>query len=124
MATTEGFQPGMSVEEERRRQQGAEAYDEMRERVDEVKTRAADAKRKIADAYERTSETASRLYQDALDYGREHPGTAMLVAFGVGVGLGLMLSDGGRSTRYRRNVVPALATAAAEAVLDIFDSRR
>jgi ElaB/YqjD/DUF883 family membrane-anchored ribosome-binding protein len=124
MATTEGFEPGTSVEEERLRQRGAEAYDEVRERVDEAKARMGDAKRKIADAYDRTSETANRLYQDALDYGREHPGTAMLVAFGVGVGLGVMLSDGGRSTRYRRNVVPAIATAAAEAVLDIFDARR
>src|SRR5262249_13588315 len=124
MATTEGFQPGRSVEEERRRERGAEAYDEIRERADEGKARVADAKRKIADAYDRTSETASRLYQDALDYGREHPGTAMLIAFGVGVGLGVMMSDGGRSPRYRRNVVPAIATAAAEAVLDIFDARR
>jgi len=93
----------------------------VRERVDEAKARMADTKRKIADAYERTSETANRLYQDALDYGREHPATTMLVAFGAGVGLGMMLSDGGRSSRYRRNIVPAIATAAAEAVLDIFD---
>jgi ElaB/YqjD/DUF883 family membrane-anchored ribosome-binding protein len=118
MATTEGFHSGTSVEhEERQRQRAAEA-------AAEARTRMADAKEKITDAYERTSETAGRLYRDALDYGREHPGTAILVAFGAGVGLGVMLADGGRESRYRRNIVPAIATAMAGAVLDIFDAKR
>jgi ElaB/YqjD/DUF883 family membrane-anchored ribosome-binding protein len=125
MATTEGFHSGTSVEhEERQKQRAAEAYEDVKERAAEARTKMADAKEKITDAYERTSQTAGRLYRDALDYGREHPGTAILVAFGAGVGLGAMLADGGRESRYRRNIVPAIATAMAEAVLDIFDAKR
>jgi ElaB/YqjD/DUF883 family membrane-anchored ribosome-binding protein len=129
MATTEGFQTGTAADQgERSKERISEKFEEVkeqaRERAEEAKDRIGEAKERITDAYERTSRTASRLYQDAMDYSREHPGTAALVAFGAGIGLGMLLGDGSRESRYRRSFVPVLATAVAEAVLDIFDERR
>jgi ElaB/YqjD/DUF883 family membrane-anchored ribosome-binding protein len=129
MATTEGFQTGTAADQgERMRERVSETFDEVkeqaRERTEEAKDRIGEAKERIADAYGRTSQAASRLYRDAIDYSREHPATAALVAFGTGVGLGMLLGDGSRDSRYRRSFVPVMATAIAEAVLDIFDERR
>jgi hypothetical protein len=81
------------------------------------------AKRRLSDVYGRTSETADRLYHEVLEFGRSNPGTATLVALGAGIGVGLWLANGDRSSRYRRRVVPSLATHVAGAILDIFDGR-
>lgn len=49
------------------------------------------AKQKAGAAYEQANQRVSEQYEKALDYGRENPGITALLAFGVGVGVGLLL---------------------------------
>jgi hypothetical protein len=86
---------------------------------------AARASRSISDrlyrAYERTGAGTERLCGRLVDFGRANPG---LVGLGAGISLGLWLANAGRASRYGERVVPALATHAARAVLDILDGYR
>jgi ElaB/YqjD/DUF883 family membrane-anchored ribosome-binding protein len=82
-----------------------------------------EARQRIARAYDRTSRAASRWYDDALSYGRENPATAVLVAFGAGLGLGALLFMD-RKPPYRQRVMPALAMAVGDVVREVFDVRR
>src|ERR1051325_8293341 len=52
------------------------------------------AKQAVTDAYNRTSQTLNETYSQAMDYGRQHPGQLTLIAFGAGIGIGLLLSSG------------------------------
>lgn len=78
------------------------------------------AKQKVADAYDQTSKSVTEQYEKALDYGRENPGTTVLIALGVGVGIGVMLAgsfSGSRRSRRSRVVEPvmdAVSTLARE----------
>lgn len=83
------------------------------------------AKQKLNGAYEHTSRVASKAYHEALDFAYEKPALAALVTFGAGLTMGYMLSNG-RSSRdnYRGRIVPAVATALAEAVHEVFNGRR
>jgi ElaB/YqjD/DUF883 family membrane-anchored ribosome-binding protein len=49
------------------------------------------AKQKAGAAYEQANQRVSEQYEKALDYGRENPGITALLAFGLGVGVGLLL---------------------------------
>src|SRR5712692_2331339 len=78
------------------------------------------AKQRIESAYKSSSRVASKAYSDAIDYAYEKPGVAALVTFGAGLTVGYMLSNG-RGRSYRGRIVPALATALADAVHEVFD---
>ena len=79
------------------------------------------AKQAATDAYNRASQGLSDSYTQALDYGRENPGKMALIAFGAGIGIGLLLANGfGTSNRTDRIVPPvmnALSAVAAEFLL-------
>lgn len=72
----------------------------------------------VSNAYGKTTETLGNTYEQALTYGRENPGTAMLIAFGAGIGIGLLLagSYSGRSrmSRVAEPIVGALSQVALE----------
>jgi hypothetical protein len=71
----------------------------------------------MSDAYDKTYQTVTQGYDQAMAYGRQNPGKMTLMAFGVGLGLGLMLAAGGRRSRMRRYgepVVNAIADIAQE----------
>jgi len=84
------------------------------------------ARQKLEGAYESGSRVASRAYRDALDYAYEKPAVAALVTFGAGLTMGYLLSNGRSrgSQDYRGRVVPAVATAVAEAIHEVFNGRR
>lgn len=92
------------------------------ERASEAGRTMREAGERLSDAYGRTAETAERLYDRAIDFGRENTGTATLLALGAGIAVGLWLASGDRG--YRDRIVPTVATRMAEAVLDIFDGGR
>ena len=98
--------------------------EEMAARIDRAELRAEEAvrsaRRKFEGAYERTTKAAGKAYRDAMDFAYEKPAMAALVTFGAGLTMGYMLS-GGRSRNYRGRIVPALATALADAVHEVFD---
>jgi hypothetical protein len=109
----EGSRPGDAA-----RRGDAGRYD----RTGEAGRTVRQARERLSDAYGRTAETAERVYDRAIDFGRENPGTATLLALGAGIAVGLWLGGGERS--YRDRIVPTLATRVAEAMLDIFDGGR
>jgi hypothetical protein len=81
------------------------------------------AKQAITDAYGRTSETVQKTYQQAVDYGKEHPMKTMLMVFGAGVGAGLLIANSTRNPTPRdrtSRVVPSVANALADVVTEIF----
>jgi ElaB/YqjD/DUF883 family membrane-anchored ribosome-binding protein len=74
------------------------------------------AKRKANQVYDQANKSLNEQYERVVDYGRENPGKATLIAFGVGVGVGLLVA-GGFKTRSRRSrlvepVMNALSTLA------------
>jgi ElaB/YqjD/DUF883 family membrane-anchored ribosome-binding protein len=81
------------------------------------------AKERLEDVYQRSSDAVGRAYDKAMDYSRENPSRATLIALGAGFGLGLVVaySSGGR--RRDRGMFPTLAAAVADTVLNVFDRR-
>ena len=76
-------------------------------------------KQAVSTAYDKTSQVLSDTYDQAMSYGKENPGKLTLIAFGAGIGIGLLLSStlgGGRSrtSRIAEPVVNALSQVALE----------
>jgi ElaB/YqjD/DUF883 family membrane-anchored ribosome-binding protein len=99
------------------------------EKAEDLKAKVSDglrqAKDKLSDAYDRSSDAATRAYGRAMDYSRENPRTATLVALGAGFGAGILFSYGMPSRRNNyRSMFPSVALAVADAVLGVFDNRR
>lgn len=100
------------------------------EKAEDVKAKVTEgfrqAKDKLNDAYDRSSDAATKAYSRAMDYSRENPRTATLVALGAGFGAGVLFSYGMPSRRNSsyRSMFPSVALAVADAVLGVFDKRR
>lgn len=60
------------------------------------------SKRTVSQAYDRSLRAVSDTYGHAIAYGRQNPGKTTLVAFGAGVGVGLLLLGARRHNRMRR----------------------
>lgn len=92
----------------------------VREQVEDRSAELLDqAKQKVSEVYDQTSKSVTHQYEKAVDYGRENPGTTVLIALGVGVGIGVMLAGGFSSSRSRRSrvvepVMDAVSTLARE----------
>lgn len=83
--------------------QGQRVYDETR--------------RAVGTAYDRSAHAIHETYDHALEYGRNNPGKALLIAFGIGVGFGVLLVGSGRRSRvsrYGEPIVNALSNMARE----------
>ncbi len=79
------------------------------------------AKQVATDAYNRASKTLNEGYTQAVDYGRENPGTTMLIAFGAGIGIGILLAGGftSRGSRTSR-ILPPVMNALTEIASEVF----
>lgn len=80
------------------------------------------AKNTVSEAYQQASRSVNETLGQAKEYSRENPGTATLVAFGVGVGVGVLLASGmlnsGRSRSQR--LVPPVMSALSEIAAELF----
>jgi hypothetical protein len=74
----------------------------------------------VSEAYNRASHGVNETWEQAMNYGREHPGTATLIAFGAGVGVGLLLAGGLASRSRTRRIVPPVMNALSEIASEIF----
>jgi ElaB/YqjD/DUF883 family membrane-anchored ribosome-binding protein len=105
-----------------------EAASEVGRRARRMRDEASDtlrtAKEKVEVAYDRTADQAARAYQSAREYAVANPGVAAAVTFAAGVGVGMMLSGRNGSRIYRQGLIPVVAVALAQAVLDVFDEAR
>jgi ElaB/YqjD/DUF883 family membrane-anchored ribosome-binding protein len=62
----------------------------------------------------------SETWEQAMDYSRDNPGKSTLIAFGVGVGVGMLMA-GGFATRSRtRRIVPPVMNALSEIASELF----
>jgi hypothetical protein len=61
-----------------------------------------DAQRKAGEVYNKATKSLNEQFVRMIDYGRENPGKAALIAFGVGLGAGLIVT-GSFSARNRRS---------------------
>jgi ElaB/YqjD/DUF883 family membrane-anchored ribosome-binding protein len=75
-----------------------------------------DTKRKMSHVYDKSAYAIGQKYDQAMDYGRNNPGKTVLIAFGVGIGLGMILLGSRRSrmSRYGEPIVNALSNLALE----------
>jgi ElaB/YqjD/DUF883 family membrane-anchored ribosome-binding protein len=79
------------------------------------------AKQTLSDAYDRTAKGVNQTYQQAMDYGRENPGTMTLIAFGAGVAVGLLIAGGVGSSRSRTSrIVPPVMNALSDIAQELF----
>jgi ElaB/YqjD/DUF883 family membrane-anchored ribosome-binding protein len=58
-----------------------------------VKSAYEDTRQAVNDAYQKTSETLNNTYDQAMTYGKDNPGKLTLIAFGAGIGIGLLLAS-------------------------------
>ena len=75
------------------------------------------AEQAVSDVYDKTAKAVSKTYEQAKSYSNENPGTTILIALGIGVGLGFLLgasSHRSRTSRYAQPVVNALSDLAQE----------
>lgn len=71
----------------------------------------------VGEVYDKTAKAVSKTYEQAKSYSSENPGTTMLIALGIGVGLGFLLGASSRRSgtgRFARPVVNALSDIALE----------
>jgi ElaB/YqjD/DUF883 family membrane-anchored ribosome-binding protein len=81
-----------------------------------------ETKRKMGQAYDRSAHAIEQTYDQAMDYGRNNPGKTVLIAFGVGLGVGMLLlgsSRRSRMSRYGEPIVNALSNMAMEFIRTI-----
>jgi len=84
-------------------ERGAEAYGQ--------------AEKAVTEAYDKTAQAVGETYEQAKSYSRENPDKAILIALGIGVGLGFLLgasSRHSRTGRFARPVVDALSDIALQ----------
>ena len=84
-------------------ERGAEAYGQ--------------AEKAVSDVYDKTAQAVSETYEQAKSYSSKNPGKAILIALGIGVGLGFLFgasSRHSRTGRFARPVVNALSDIALE----------
>jgi ElaB/YqjD/DUF883 family membrane-anchored ribosome-binding protein len=77
------------------------------------------AEKAVGDAYDKTSEKVSETYEKARSYSSENPGKTILIALGIGVGLGFLLGAGSRRSRTGRLAQPVV-NALSDIALEIF----
>lgn len=77
------------------------------------------AKDAVSDVYNKTAQAVSKTYDKAKGYSTENPGTAILIALGVGVGLGFLLGASSRRSRTGRFAQP-LVNAISEIAREYF----
>jgi ElaB/YqjD/DUF883 family membrane-anchored ribosome-binding protein len=107
MATKEGT---YEEAKETIRGAGAEIRDQTKQAMDQTKEA-------LSEAYDKTSKTLDATYGQAMEYGREHPGQLTLIAFGAGIGIGLLLASTFSS---RSRIMPPVVDALTGIATEIF----
>jgi ElaB/YqjD/DUF883 family membrane-anchored ribosome-binding protein len=94
-------------------QRGSEMMDQARENFGEAYDRASEM-------YDRASRSVTETWDQAMDYGRRNPGTATMIAFGAGVGVGLLIANGMGSRSRTQRLVPPVMNALSEIAAELF----
>ena len=80
--------------------------------AESIQERGADiyehAEQAVCDAYKKSAHTVSDTYGHVKNYSSENPGKTIIVALGIGFGLGILLGASSRRSRGGRFVQPVL----------------
>lgn len=83
-----------------------------------VQSAYEETKQVVNDAYGKTAEMLTDTYDQAMVYGKENPGKLTLIAFGAGIGIGVLVASGlggrRRNSRFTEPIVNALSQVALE----------
>ena len=69
---------------------------------------------------EQSSYSLNKTWEQAMNYSRENPGKSTLIAFGVGVGVGLLMVNGFTTRSRSERIVPPLMNALSEIASALF----
>jgi len=78
------------------------------------------AKENLSEAYDRASKGVTETWGQAVDYTRSNPGTATLVAFGAGIGVGLLIANSISSRSRAQRIAPPVIRALSEIAAEFF----
>lgn len=102
----------------------ARATESMGSRAESAVDRGAEvmdqAKQTVSDAYHRASQSMNDTWDQAMSYSRQNPGTATLIAFGAGIGVGLLIASGFNSRSRAQRLVPPIMNALSDIASEIF----
>jgi len=95
-----------------------------REQVSQAGARAAEVydqtRKAVGEAYDKTAAAVTEKYDQAVTYGKENPVSLALIAFGTGIGLGLVLASSLRSRNRTNRIVRPVLNAITEIALEFF----
>jgi ElaB protein len=74
----------------------------------------------VGEAYDKTSEVLTKTYDQTMTYGRDNPGKLTLIAFGAGIGIGVLLASGFGGRRSNRRFTEPIVNALSEVALQFF----
>jgi ElaB/YqjD/DUF883 family membrane-anchored ribosome-binding protein len=74
----------------------------------------------VGDAYDKTSEALTKTYDQAMTYGRDNPGKLTMIAFGAGIGVGVLLASGLVGRRNNSHITEPLVNALSQVALAFF----
>jgi hypothetical protein len=74
-------------------------------------------------AREESSYGLNKALEQAMNYSRENPGKSTLIAFGVGVGLGVLMTNSFTTRSRSQRIVPPLMNALSEIASALFRYR-
>ena len=77
------------------------------------------AEQAVSDVYDKTAQAVSETYEKAKSYSNENPGKTILIALGIGVGLGFLLGASSRRSRTGRLAQPVV-NALSDIALEFF----
>jgi ElaB/YqjD/DUF883 family membrane-anchored ribosome-binding protein len=77
------------------------------------------AEQAVSEAYDKTAKVVSETYEQAKSYSTENPGKTILIALGIGIGLGFLLGASSRRSRTGRLAQPVV-NALSDIALEIF----
>ena len=97
--------------------EGKDEWSEIKERGAEF---ADKAKQTVTEAYDKTSQTLNEGYGQAVGYGRENPGKTVLIAFGVGLGIGVLLTNTMSPRSRAGRIVPPVMNALSDIAAQLF----
>jgi len=101
----------------------ASAFNNASRQISDTATETVNqAKQKASELYDSVNSTVNDQYNRAVDYSRENPGKTTLIAFGVGVGVGVLLLGNlrGGPSRGRRRVVQPVMNALSTLAYELF----
>lgn len=74
----------------------------------------------VSEAYDKTSEVLTNTYDQTMTYGRDNPGKLTLIAFGAGIGIGVLLASGLGERRSNNRFTEPIVNALSQVALAIF----